>query len=55
MFVVIDCVEMFIERGLRLVFGIEFDVDIIVMVMGFNVLLFGGMMVSVDGCDVDFV
>jgi monooxygenase len=52
--VVTDRIETFTENGLLLESGEELEADIIVTATGLNVLLAGGMELSVDGEDVDF-
>ena len=52
--VVTDRIERFTERGLLLGSGEELEADIIVTATGLNVLLLGGMEVTVDGQPVDF-
>jgi monooxygenase len=51
--VVTDRVETFTERGVRLVSGEELEADVIVTATGLNLLVFGGIRVSVDGREVD--
>jgi cation diffusion facilitator CzcD-associated flavoprotein CzcO len=48
-----DLVETFTERGLRLASGSELEADIVVTATGLNLLVAGGMQVTVDGQDVD--
>jgi monooxygenase len=52
--VVTDEVETFTETGIRLRSGEELEADVIVTATGLNVLLFGGIDVTVDGEPVDF-
>ena len=47
--VVTDRIETFTERGLKLTSGRELEADIIVTATGLNLLVFGGIEVSVDG------
>ncbi|HYV16120.1 MAG TPA: NAD(P)/FAD-dependent oxidoreductase, partial [Conexibacter sp.] len=51
--VVTDGIETFTERGLRLASGAELEADVIVTATGLNMLVLGGMTLSVDGRDVD--
>jgi monooxygenase len=50
---VTDEIETFTEDGIRLVSGEELEADLIITATGLNVLLMGGMEVSVDGEEVD--
>jgi cation diffusion facilitator CzcD-associated flavoprotein CzcO len=50
--VVTDRIETFTERGLLLASGQELEADIIVTATGLNLLVMGGMTMSVDGRDV---
>jgi monooxygenase len=52
--VVTDGVETFTETGVRLSSGEELEADVIVTATGLNLLLFGGIDVSLDGEPVDF-
>jgi monooxygenase len=52
--IVTDGIETFTEKGLKLTSGTELEADVIVTATGLNVLLFGGIDVSVDGEPVDF-
>jgi monooxygenase len=52
--VVTDGVETFTETGVKLTSGAELDADVIVTATGLNLLLFGGIDVSIDGEPVDF-
>jgi len=52
--VVTDEIETFTEDGVRLASGSELEADVIVTATGLNVLLFGGIDVTVDGEPVDF-
>ena len=52
--VVTDGVETFTETGVRLTSGEALDADIIVTATGLNLLLLGGIEVSLDGEPVDF-
>ena len=47
--VVTDRIETFTEKGLKLTSGRELEADIIVTATGLNLLVFGGIEVSVDG------
>ncbi|ARC55637.1 FAD-containing monooxygenase EthA [Frondihabitans sp. 762G35] len=48
-----DTIDTFTERGIRLTSGEELDADVIVTATGLNLLLFGGMALSVDGTAID--
>jgi monooxygenase len=52
--VVTDGVETFTETGLKLSSGEELEADVVVTATGLNVLLLGGIDVSLDGKPVDF-
>jgi monooxygenase len=52
--VVTDTIEKFTERGLRLSSGEELEADIVVTATGLNLLMLGGMRLSVDGRAVEF-
>jgi monooxygenase len=52
--VVTDGVETFTETGIGLTSGAELDADVIVTATGLNMLLLGGIDVSLDGEPVDF-
>ena len=52
--VVTDAVETFTETGVKLTSGEELEADVIVTATGLNVLLLGGIDVSLDGEQVDF-
>jgi cation diffusion facilitator CzcD-associated flavoprotein CzcO len=52
--VVTDEVESFTETGVKLGSGAELDADVIVTATGLNLLLFGGIDLTVDGEPVDF-
>jgi monooxygenase len=52
--VVTDAIETFTETGLKLTSGVELEADVIVTATGLNVLLFGGIELTVDGEPVDF-
>jgi cation diffusion facilitator CzcD-associated flavoprotein CzcO len=52
--VVTDEIETFTESGVKLRSGDELEADVIVTATGLNVLLFGGIDVSVDGERIDF-
>jgi monooxygenase len=47
--VVTDRIETFTEKGLKLTSGRELEADIVVTATGLNLLVFGGIEVSVDG------
>ena len=51
--VVTDHIQEFTESGITLASGQQLDADIIVTATGLNMLLFGGMSLSVDGEPVD--
>jgi cation diffusion facilitator CzcD-associated flavoprotein CzcO len=51
--VVTDTIETFTPTGIRLASGDELDADAIVTATGLNLLLFGGMRLSLDGEEVD--
>jgi monooxygenase len=51
--VVTDHIETFTEKGLRLRSGKELDADLIVTATGLNLLVLGGMQITVDGQNVD--
>jgi monooxygenase len=51
--VVTDHIETFTEHGIRLASGAELEADIAVTATGLNLLVIGGMTVSVDGTDID--
>jgi cation diffusion facilitator CzcD-associated flavoprotein CzcO len=46
-------IETFTESGLRMTSGEEIPADVIVTATGLNLLILGGMRISVDGSDVD--
>jgi cation diffusion facilitator CzcD-associated flavoprotein CzcO len=50
--VVTDRIETFTERGIKLESGEELEADVIVTATGLNLLVLGGMTLSVDGRDV---
>jgi monooxygenase len=52
--VVTDAVETFTETGLKLSSGQELEADVVVTATGLNLLLLGGIDVSLDGEQVDF-
>jgi len=52
--VVTDQIETFTEKGLKLASGRELEADIIVTATGLNLLVFGGIEVSVDGVERPF-
>jgi monooxygenase len=47
--VVTDRIETFTEKGLKLTSGRELEADVIVTATGLNLLVFGGIEISVDG------
>ncbi|HEX3511207.1 MAG TPA: NAD(P)/FAD-dependent oxidoreductase [Solirubrobacteraceae bacterium] len=51
--VVTDRIESFTERGLRLQSGRELEADVIITATGLNLLVLGGISLSVDGVEVD--
>ena len=51
--VVTDRIDTFTERGLLLSSGQELEADVIVTATGLNLLLLGGMTLTVDGREVD--
>jgi monooxygenase len=51
--IVTDHIETFTETGLQLQSGATLDADIIVTATGLNMLVFGGIELSVDGRDVE--
>lgn len=53
--IVIDEIECFMLIGFQLKSGQQFDVDVIVIVIGLKVKMFGGVCVMVDGCVVDLL
>jgi len=48
-----DQIDTFTERGLRLRSGAELEADVIVTATGLNLLVLGGMEISVDGSRID--
>jgi len=52
--VVTDAVDTFTETGVKLASGKELEADVIVTATGLNLLLLGGIEVSLDGEPVDF-
>jgi cation diffusion facilitator CzcD-associated flavoprotein CzcO len=52
--VVTDRIKTFTETGLQLESGGELEADVVVTATGLNMLLLGGMTVTVDGEEVDF-
>lgn len=50
--IVTDRIETFTETGLRLTSGAELTADIVITATGLNLLVLGGMTLSVDGKDV---
>jgi monooxygenase len=51
--IVTDRIETFTERGVRLASGEELEADIVVTATGLNLLVMGGISLSVDGRGVD--
>jgi cation diffusion facilitator CzcD-associated flavoprotein CzcO len=51
--IVTDAVETFTESGLKLRSGAELDADVVVCATGLNLLVLGGLELSVDGAAVD--
>ncbi len=51
--IVTDAIDRFTETGVRLASGTELEADIIVTATGLNLLLLGGLSMSVDGRPVD--
>jgi cation diffusion facilitator CzcD-associated flavoprotein CzcO len=51
--VVTDRIETFTEKGLRLCSGAELDADVIVTATGLNLLMLGGMSLTLDGREID--
>jgi len=52
--IVTDQIETFTERGVRLASGTELEADVIVTATGLNLLIFGGIELTVDGEPVAF-
>src|SRR5215207_107813 len=52
--VLTDEIETFTETGIKLRSGSELEADVIITATGLNVLLFGGVDVTIDGEPVDF-
>jgi monooxygenase len=50
--IVTDHIETFTEKGLKLASGEEIEADVIVTATGLNLLMMGGMTLSVDGKEV---
>jgi cation diffusion facilitator CzcD-associated flavoprotein CzcO len=51
--IVTDQIQAFTQSGITLASGRQLDADIVVTATGLNILLFGGMSLSVDGVKVD--
>ncbi len=51
--IVTDHIETFTEHGIRLASGAELAADIVVTATGLNLLVIGGITLSVDGADID--
>ena len=49
--IVTDTIETFTETGLKLASGDELEADIVVTATGLNMLVFGGLDLTVDGED----
>lgn len=49
MLVVIEYIDCFVEWGICLKIGEVLEVDIIVIVIGFDLVMFGGVELVVDG------
>ncbi len=52
--IVTDRIETFTENGLKLESGTELEADVIITATGLNMLLLGGMEVTVDGRHIEF-
>jgi monooxygenase len=52
--IVTDGIETFTENGLKLTSGAELEADVIVTATGLNLLMLGGVELSLDGTPVDF-
>jgi cation diffusion facilitator CzcD-associated flavoprotein CzcO len=50
--IVTDRIETFTEKGLKLESGAELDADVIVTATGLNLLMLGGMGITVDGREI---
>lgn len=51
--VVTDHIDTFTEHGIRLASGAELEADIVIVATGLNLLVIGGMILNVDGADID--
>lgn len=51
--VVTDRIETFTEKGLKLASGAELEADVVVTATGLNLLVLGGLTISLDGNEVD--
>ncbi|MFJ4659040.1 flavin-containing monooxygenase [Nocardia sp. NPDC088792] len=51
--IITDQIDTFTERGIRLRSGAELLADIVVTATGLNLLVFGDIQLTVDGCPVD--
>jgi cation diffusion facilitator CzcD-associated flavoprotein CzcO len=51
--IVTDRIETFTENGVRLASGTELEADVIVTATGLNLLVLGGMRLTVDGVDIE--
>jgi monooxygenase len=50
--IVTDRIETFTEKGIKLVSGAELEADVVVTATGLDLLVFGGIALTVDGVDV---
>jgi cation diffusion facilitator CzcD-associated flavoprotein CzcO len=48
-----DRIDTFTEHSIRLASGVELPADIVVTATGLNLLMFGGLSISVDGTEID--
>jgi monooxygenase len=51
--IVTDRIETFTEKGIKLVSGAELEADVVVTATGLDLLVFGGIALTVDGEDVN--
>ncbi len=51
--IVTDHIDRFTEKGVRLTSGKEIEAEVVVTATGLNMLVFGGVQMSVDGREVD--
>ncbi len=49
-----DQIDTFTEHGLRLRSGAELEADVVVTATGLNLMVFGGIALTVDGREIDF-